>query len=403
MIPPDALPPTAEPPRDPAPEATARQLLAGLRPAEPPAEAKDRLWQRIAAHMDDPAAAALAALAPAEPPAEARSRAWRQVQAATAARRPRDAVGRPRRPAMGRAWRQAGFALALLFVALAVTVNSVAQAALPGSALYPVKLAWEDTHLALTLQPDARARLALDFGAARREEARRLVAQGGAPALVAQTVAAGLAWVQQAAAQLPPEDVASAIDDWQREAATWPAAYADPAAAISAFVSDHPDLGPAPTAAPTSPAAATTTAAPSHTAPASATRTPGASATPLPTLPATVPAGATSRPTALGPSETPGGGGAANPTNPPAPTLPALTLPAVTGSATPAGETPSATATVVGPTPTLPVSVEAPTLLAPTATHTPLPPGPTASPSPTRTPLVVLPTVTLPIPTLPIP
>jgi len=49
---------------------------------------------------------------------------------------------------------------------------------LPGNALYPVKLAVEDTRLALTADPAGQAELTMAFAAERAEEMQRLVAQG---------------------------------------------------------------------------------------------------------------------------------------------------------------------------------------------------------------------------------
>ncbi|MBC7260916.1 MAG: hypothetical protein H5T63_02790, partial [Chloroflexi bacterium] len=79
-----------------------------------------------------------------------------------------------------RAWRGlwgAALALALLLAVGASAVNAAASS-LPGSALYPLKLAIEDTRLALAFHPPTRAQLFLQYARERTEEMMRLAVAG---------------------------------------------------------------------------------------------------------------------------------------------------------------------------------------------------------------------------------
>ncbi len=65
----------------------------------------------------------------------------------------------------------------LMFGASAGTVNA-AQGALPGDALYPVKLGWEQAQLNLASQPEARFERLLTMAQTRLQEMQRLVENG---------------------------------------------------------------------------------------------------------------------------------------------------------------------------------------------------------------------------------
>ncbi len=105
--------------------------------------------------------------APIPPPDLARGRRRFLLAAAQASRRP--ALGL--RPALA-------LALVLVVIGLAALVPWASASALPGEALYPVKLAVEAAQLALTSGPTQRQRLTDDLAERRREEAARLLALG---------------------------------------------------------------------------------------------------------------------------------------------------------------------------------------------------------------------------------
>jgi hypothetical protein len=432
MNPPDspATPPANghDPQPTPSLQAVTRRL-ADLRPADPPTEARDRVWQAIASRLDaaeTPEQAAgrqLQALRPAGPTAETEKRLWQRLQAATQAGERAPTPPQPRtltRPTLRPLTRRLALVAALVVLALAVTVNNVAQAALPGESLYPVKRLWEGARLALAVLPDARARVLLDQAEERFDEADALVAQGQAPGLVAQVVTEAVSGLNAAAGQLPSADVEAVAGAGQALADQWPPAYADAAATVVNYLDGGPLPDPltGPTATATSASTTpplthtplpvdtympptTTTAAPTRTAEPTAAATAQPTTTPTEEgIPATVPPAlpsATSDPASTGlpalPSAT------ADPASTALPTLPVGTLlpGATTSTPTVTGTPPSPSATPTLPLPTLTL----PPLL-PTATRTPTPSG-GAGPAASATPILPLPTVTLPVPTITLP
>jgi hypothetical protein len=138
-----------------------------------PAE-RDQLIELLRLSVD------LGGLAPGGPTADPafRLRARNRMLAAAADRRRArrwNPLGSLPRPAA-----RLAFAGAL---AVAVLVGGLTSAAasgnsLPGDALYPIKLGVEQTQLALTFDPVARARLHAQFAEVRLREAQRLVAAG---------------------------------------------------------------------------------------------------------------------------------------------------------------------------------------------------------------------------------
>lgn len=123
-------------------------------------------------------------LAFAESPSPQALAAGRQRFLTEAARQRTAPRARPRLalPAWLRPSLQPAFALAMAAVVLVVLVGGGATMAaadsLPGDLLYPVKLASEQTRLALTFDPTARTQLASRFADARRQEARAVAALG---------------------------------------------------------------------------------------------------------------------------------------------------------------------------------------------------------------------------------
>ncbi|MEP7359723.1 MAG: DUF5667 domain-containing protein [Anaerolineales bacterium] len=380
--------------------------LETLRPGEPAGEARDRIWQVVAKGMDQAgppslaAAARLRQLQPAGPTNQQQRRIWRRVQAGLAG--PRPAPARPRL-----AW---GWAVAVTAaIVLASVVNSAAQAALPGSPLYAVKLSWEQVQWSLAIAPGGRAELAVSLANRRQAEAAALVARGAEPARVGAALRAALLYLEAA----PPEEAARAVENWRTELAGWPPEYQGPAEAVlKAGAGGGPPLPPAATATPSATAilpTATATAlppspmagpsatqpqatgpVPSATAQPSTTAAPTASAIPLPTN------GLAGSPTAL-----PTGPTLAThlPLLTTTPILPLLTttpiLPLPTVALTPAGG-PSATSIVPTFAPTGTPILPLPTI--PATLPVTLPP--TVTPAPSATPLFVLPTITV---TLPVP
>ncbi|MBU0704336.1 MAG: hypothetical protein KKC18_10775 [Chloroflexi bacterium] len=84
---------------------------------------------------------------------------------------------------------------------------------LPGAALYPVKLAVEDTRLALTTDPAAQAELTMAFTAERAEEMQRLVAQGEpVPEEVIYRMAQHTEQVLTQIAQARPEEITPLLE-----------------------------------------------------------------------------------------------------------------------------------------------------------------------------------------------
>lgn len=343
------------PGREPAPEtplSEAVRRLRQLRPAEPDAAARERVWRRVRRQVDASPAAQVAArlksAAPPEPSALVTARVWERLQAEIRqdqhARRPAAAPLGPRRrlrPALGVA--------ALALIVTLTTVNNVAQAALPGAALYPVKRAWEDARWTFTLSTDGRAALALLLADRRRAEAESLVALGQDPALVAQALAAALANLEYAAGYLPAADVSPHVASLQAAVQDWPGDYQLLAVQLDPGLS----ATPGPLAAPTNVATAVGAPAATVTGPAP---------TGVPTLPPVA--------TGLLPSST------------------STASPQDTPTSTPNRGLPSSTPVV--PTLVIPTPV-APTLPALLPTATPAPAD--ATPLPSETPIVVLPTL----------
>ena len=383
------------PGREPAPDLARFEVtrrLRRLQPGEPDASMRERVWRRIRPHVDESPVAMVAArlktLSPPDPSPAVSDRVWDRLQAEMKEdkreRRPVIAPPLPvRRGASGARRLHPALAVSVLVLVITLaTVNSVAQAALPGTPLYPVKRGWENAQFALTLTPTARAELALALADRRLAEAQSLVAQGSDPALVAQAVAAALGNLNYAAAYLPAAEVAPHANALEAEVSGWPEAYEIPAGPLELLSTATP--GPQSTLATvvaTSGLQATQSAAtstPALTLPPVSTSLPAASATPVP------------------------------PTAGASPVPPSATQPAPTATPTPLLGLPLPTL----PLPTLPLpTLPLPTLVVPTLplptlgplfpTRTPTPQG--ATPPPTRTPIIVLPTLPIPLPTIRLP
>ncbi len=365
------------PGREPAPDTALAEVtrrLRRLQPGEPDASTRERVWRRIRPHVDESPAAMVAArlksLSPPDPSAAVSDRVWDRLQAEIKVdkrqRRPVIAPPLPvRRAAAGARRLHPGLAVAAMVVIVTLTaVTSVAQAALPGTPLYPVKRGWEAAQWALTLSPERRAELALFLADRRHAEAESLVAQGQDPALVAQTLAAALANLDYAADYLPAGEVAPYLNALQADARQWPDRYEGPAAVLDLLATATPaDVILTATVAPTGDLLATVA---------------GPTPTPALTLP------------------------------PVATVLPVLTATPVPPTAGPTQSQPAPTQSAPTATPTPLLGLPLPTLLLPTLglpplfpTATPTPQG--ATPPPTRTPIIVLPTLPIPLPTIGLP
>ncbi len=404
------------PARDTALAEVTRRLRL-LRPGEPDVAVRERIWQRLRPHVDNAPAASVAAslqsLAPSEPSPAVADRVWDRLQTEIEADpRERRPVAVPPLPARrgtagARRLHPAFAAATLALIVVLATVNSAAQAALPGAALYPVKRGWEEVRWALTVTPDGRAHLALLLADLRLAEAGRLVAQGSDPALVSGVIADALASLEYAADQLPPAAVAARLEALETERSQWPAVYQTTTNdQIDNWLNQLPPAG-------------STALAPATQPPATLIPPLGATPTPLLTLPpvatnslpelTSTPVPPTTGPshTPIPPSATPGPQTTATTPTPtprlgrplptlvlptlPLPTLviPTLPLPTVDIPTLPLPTIvipPLPLPTIVIPTLDLPTL---PTLIPPLfPTRTPTPPG--ATPTPTRTPTSIL-------------
>lgn len=95
-------------------------------------------------------------------------------------------------------------AVVILVLAAFVGTVSAAQASLPGSVLYSLKVAWEEIQLSLTTDPAAQVERAMDMAQERVEETLALAQQGvEVPHAVAERYQAHLALALQALGSVP--------------------------------------------------------------------------------------------------------------------------------------------------------------------------------------------------------
>lgn len=363
-----------------------RNLLSAYAPPDVTEETLERIWQRVRREIQTPDA--------------------------PSARPVRNLLPVPVR---------VGLAAAIVLVLALVTANSLAAQALPGSPLYLIKQGSENLRWVFALTTANRAQLALELADARSEEAARLVAQGGPPAVVAETLTQEWSLLAFAASFAP----GAAQERVQRSAemiARWNDSYRLPAQqAIPTWRTDTPPPTPTlpaaipltvplttpvttqePSAAPTELRATPTTGITAPTSIASVTAAPAPRATftraasPLPIstrtpLPQPTPSSVIQTLAPIQPTVT--SSIVSPPTLAPPPTPPAPTVPL-----------PTAKLPTVPPPPTLPLP---PTSVPPTLPPPPTVPIPTLPPATVPPPPTVpLPTVlppTLPVPTLPRP
>ncbi len=324
---------------------------------------------------------------------EARARMGERVLAAAAANtRLRPASRRRRALLVLPGWRWAFGALAAVFVfvfLLTTTLVTASADALPGSALYPVKLAAEDVWLWSTPARD-RPVLQLRFAHRRLDEIKALAEQGQFDELVVQAMTAHVEAALQDAEDLPPalalpvlEQVIDSIDEQQQTLvqilAAIPVAsrqYVEEALSAaegqrSVVRALQDRLNPSEPAAPLE-LVSTATAVMSGTLSITVTLTPAPTATPSLTATATPSATPTVPPTSQ-PASEPGPG----PTQPPQPTATQPPPPTATQPPQPtATQPPPPTATQPPPPPTDTPRVP------PGLTKTPEPPGQTRTPKP---------------------
>ena len=101
--------------------------------------------------------------------------------------------------------------LALAVIGLA-GVTQVAQASMPDSPLYPLKLGIEDVRLSLTFDPRAQAQLAMAFVVERADELERLANSGSqAPAVVEQQLVKELSIALSSAARVDVQETSPVL------------------------------------------------------------------------------------------------------------------------------------------------------------------------------------------------
>lgn len=322
-----------------------------------------------------------------------------------------------------------GIVVATLLLA---SVDSASATSLPGDPLYTWKIAHEDIRLTVTISPEERGRLHLDYAQRRLVELDQLLAGGAMPnsMLVSNTLADLTHHVQSAIAEnrlagsteTDPE-LNALIDDVRVTLSSWAAKDPDASPAVDqtqreifqALEQAEPAPQPTATASPTLTAEATATPVlPATTAPeiiptnapAPTARPPRPTATPTSTPTQTAPNNAAS-PTST--SATPAATHTPSPTQTaiqsPSPTEPAQPTNTAPPTSTPLPtNTPPPTATRIPPTePAIDIATSTPPPTArplrPTLTPTSMPPSPTPTatnipPSPTPTEVPPSPTAT---------